>query len=288
MKMIRAYKPIMVSILGNISLSILKIGIGLAYSSLALISDGVHSLSDVITSIIGFFGIKISSKPPDKSHPFGHSRFEPLFAIAIGFALLLVAYEIARDSIGRMLFKEVISVNALMLAVTLLSIIAKEGMTQYTLKIGKELNNQILIADAYHHRSDVLSSVAVLFGLLAQRFGFAYGDSLAGFVVALFIAKVAIEIVIQNVNYLTGSSPPFEVCEKIKEVALSVEGVKGVHDLKAHYTGPKIHVELHIEVSPNLTLKEAHDISEEVKEKIEGLEEVERAFIHVDIKGVTK
>jgi cation diffusion facilitator family transporter len=154
--------------------------------------------------------------------------------------------------------------------------------------VGKKLNNQILVADAYHHRSDALSSVAVLIGLLLQRLGFTYGDALAGLVVALLVGKAAAEIVFKNVNYLTGTSPPFELCEKIKETALSVEGVVGVHDLRAHYVGPKLHVELHIEVPPHITLKEAHDISEEVKRKIEDLDEVEAAFVHVDIKGITE
>ncbi|WP_324735084.1 cation diffusion facilitator family transporter [Thermococcus sp. SY098] len=282
------YKPIWFSIIGNVLLALLKIAVGFMYSSLALISDGVHSLSDVITSIIGLIGIRISSKPPDRSHPFGHSRFEPLFAFFMGLALLLVAYEIARDSIGRVLEGTSIEVNSIMLAVAVFSIIFKEGMTQYTLWVGKKLDNQILIADAYHHRSDVLSTIAVLIGLLAEKFGFRYGDSLAGLVVAIFIAKVALEIVMRNVNYLTGTSPPFEICERIKKIALSVDNVVGVHDLRAHYVGPKLHVELHIEVPPNLTLKEAHDVSEEVKRRIEELEEVEMAFVHVDIKGVTK
>ncbi len=282
------YKPIWFSIIGNVLLALLKIAVGFIYSSLALISDGVHSLSDVVTSVIGLIGIRISSKPPDRSHPFGHSRFEPLFAFFMGLALLLVAYEIARDSIGRVLEGTSIEVNSIMLGVAVFSIIFKEGMTQYTLWVGKKLDNQILIADAYHHRSDVLSTIAVLIGLLAEKFGFRYGDSLAGLIVAIFIAKVALEIVMRNVNYLTGTSPPFEICEKIKEIALSVDNVVGVHDLRAHYVGPKLHVELHIEVPPNLTLKEAHDISEEVKRRIEELEEVEMAFVHVDIKGVTK
>ena len=282
-----AYKPLMVSIFGNILLAILKIAIGFIYSSLALMSDGVHSLSDVITSIIGYFGVKIASKPADKSHPFGHSRFEPLFAFFIGMALFLVAYEIGRDSLERMLSSYVLEVNALMLGVTVVSILSKEAMTRYSLKVGRKLNNQILIADAYHHRSDALSSVAVLIGLLLQKFGFSYGDALAGFMVALLIGKVAVEVVLKNVSYLTGTSPPFELCERIKETTLSVKGVEGVHDLRAHYVGPKLHVELHIEVSPKLTLKEAHDISEEVKNRIENLDEVEIAFVHVDIKGVT-
>jgi len=282
------YKPIWVSIIGNVLLAVVKLIVGFLYSSIALISDGVHSLSDVVTSVVGYFGIKVASKPPDKDHPFGHSRFEPLVAFLIGEALLIVAYEIGRDSFERLLRGEHITVNAIMLGVTVVSIIAKEGMFRYSVYVGRKLNSQILIADAYHHRSDVLSSVAVLIGLGLQKFGFQYGDALAGLVVAVFLVKVSFEIILENVGYLTGKAPSFEICEEIKRRALSVPNVLGIHDLKAHYVGNRLHVELHIEVPPELSLKEAHDVSEEVKKRIEEIPEVDRVFVHVDIKGVTK
>ncbi|WP_297548497.1 cation diffusion facilitator family transporter [Thermococcus sp.] len=282
------YKPIWVSIVGNVFLAVIKLVVGFLYSSIALISDGVHSLSDVITSVAGYFGIKIASKPPDKDHPFGHSRFEPLVAFLIGEALLVVAYEIGRDSLIRLLHGESIEVNGIMLGVTVLSIVAKEAMFRYSVYVGRKLNSQILIADAYHHRSDVLSSVAVLIGLGLQKFGFSRGDALAGLVVAVFLVKVSFEIILENVGYLTGRAPPFELCEEIKKRALSVPNVLGIHDLRAHYVGNKLHVELHIEVPPELSLKEAHDVSEEVKKRIEEIPEVDRVFVHVDIRGVTK
>ncbi|KUH33787.1 transporter [Thermococcus celericrescens] len=282
------YRPIWVSILGNVLLSLLKLAVGFMYSSIALISDGVHSLSDVITSVIGYAGIRISSKPPDKSHPFGHSRFEPLVAFLIGEALIIVTYEIGRDAVYRIIEGGATEVNSIMLGVTLLSILSKELMFRYSVHIGRKINSQILVADAYHHRSDALSSVAVLIGLGAQELGFMYGDSIAGLVVSVFLLKVSLDIILENVRYLTGQAPPFEVCEEIKKTALSVPNVLGVHDLRAHYVGSKLHVELHIEVSPGLSLKEAHDVSEEVKRVIESLPEVEVAFVHVDIKGVTE
>jgi len=282
------YKPIWLSIIGNLLLAVIKLLVGFLYSSIALISDGVHSLSDVVTSVVGYLGIRVSSKPADRSHPFGHSRFEPLVAFLIGEALLIVAYEIARDSLERLLGGEVLEVNMIMLGVTVVSIVAKEGMFRYSVHVGRKLNSQILIADAYHHRSDVLSSVAVLIGLLLQRFGFSRGDALAGLVVAVFLVKVSFEIILENVGYLTGRAPPFEICEEIKKRALSVPNVLGIHDLRAHYVGNKLHVELHVEVPPELSLKEAHDVSEEVKRRIEEMPEVDVAFIHVDIKGVTE
>ena len=282
------YRPIWVSIIGNVLLAVIKLVVGFLYSSIALISDGVHSLSDMITSVAGYFGIKVASKPPDKDHPFGHSRFEPLVAFLIGEALLLVAYEIGRDSLMRLLHGESIEVNGIMLGVTLLSILAKEAMFRYSVYIGRKLNSQILIADAYHHRSDVLSSVAVLIGLVLQRFGFSRGDALAGLVVAVFLVKVSFEIILENVGYLTGKAPSFGICEEIKRRAMSVPNVLGIHDLRAHYVGSRLHVELHVEVPPDLSLKEAHDVSEEVKRKIEEIPEVDRVFVHVDIRGVTK
>ncbi|AFN04154.1 cation transporter [Pyrococcus furiosus DSM 3638] len=276
-------KPIFLSIIGNTLLGIIKIVVGVINSSIALISDGVHSLSDTITSLIGLIGIKISRKPPDSSHPFGHSRFEPLFAFFMGELLIVIAYEIARDSITRIFMKKLTSPTLLMISVAIFSMVTKEVMAQYTLHVGRKLNNQILIADAYHHRSDVLTTIAVLIGLIAQKYGVWFGDALAGLIVSLFIAKVAIKVILENVGYLTGRAPPYEVCKKIEEVAKSVKGVVGVHDLKAHYVGPKLHVELHVEVPPNIPLKKAHDISEEVKRKVEELPEVEQAFIHVDL-----
>lgn len=222
------YRPIWVSIVGNVLLAVIKLIVGFLYSSIALISDGVHSLSDVVTSVAGYFGIKVASKPPDKDHPFGHSRFEPLVAFLIGEALLVVAYEIGKDSLVRLLHGETIEVNSVMLGVTIVSILAKELMFRYSVYVGRKLNSQILIADAYHHRSDVLSSVAVLIGLGLQKFGFQYGDALAGLVVAVFLVKVSLEIILENVGYLTGRAPPFEVCEEIKRRALSVPNVLGI------------------------------------------------------------
>jgi cation diffusion facilitator family transporter len=278
-----AEKPLIVSILGNLLLGMIKIVIGYIYSSISLISDGIHSLSDVITSVIAIVGIKIALKPPDESHPYGHSRFECLFSFFIGLALFFTAYEIGKFAVERILYGEIIEINAIMVAVAIFSIVVKELMTRYSLFIGKKLNSQVLIADAYHHRSDALSSVVVLVGLLLQKFGIYYGDAIAGIIVALMIAKVAFGICLTNIDYLTGRSPPKKFFELVKKEALNVDKVIGVHDIKAHYVGPRIHVELHVEVPSNISAKEMHDIEVEVKNRLENLDDVERAYVHVDI-----
>ena len=278
-----AEKPLIVSILGNLLLGMIKIVIGYIYSSISLISDGIHSLSDVITSVIAIVGIKIALKPPDESHPYGHSRFECLFSFFIGLALFLTAYEIGKFAVERIVSGETIEINAIMVAVAILSIVVKELMTQYSLFVGKKLNSQVLIADAYHHRSDALSSGVVLVGLLLQKFGIYYGDAIAGIIVALMIAKVAFDICITNIHYLTGRAPPKKFFEIIKKEALKVDKVIGVHDIKAHYVGPKIHVEVHVEVPSDISAREMHDIEVAVKNRLESLEIVERAYVHVDI-----
>ena len=278
-----AEKPLIVSILGNFLLGMIKIVIGYIYSSISLISDGIHSLSDVITSVIAIVGIKIALKPPDESHPYGHSRFECLFSFFIGLALFLTAYEIGKFAVERIVSGETIEINAIMVAVAILSIVVKELMTQYSLFVGKKLNSQVLIADAYHHRSDALSSGVVLVGLLLQKFGIYYGDAIAGIIVALMIAKVAFDICITNIHYLTGRAPPKKFFEIIKKEALKVDKVIGVHDIKAHYVGPKIHVEVHVEVPSDISAREMHDIEVAVKNRLESLDIVERAYVHVDI-----
>ncbi|WP_457611909.1 cation diffusion facilitator family transporter [Methanocaldococcus sp.] len=277
-------KPIIFSIVGNIILSLLKIFVGYIYNSISLISDGIHSLSDVVTSVIGYFGIQLANKPPDEDHPYGHKRFESIVALIMGVILIFVSFEILKDAIFRLIGGKAIQVNSIMLLVVLISIIFKEVMTQYSLYVGKKLNNNILIADAYHHRSDVLSSIAVLIGLLLEKFGLALGDALAGIIVSLMILKVGFEITIENINYLSGRAPDREVIEKIKRLVLNNKKVLGVHDIKAHYVGPKIHVELHVEVPNNITAKELHDIETELKYKIEReIKEVESAYIHIDL-----
>ncbi|NPA62767.1 MAG: cation transporter [Methanococci archaeon] len=278
-----AEKPMVVSIVGNILLGVIKIVIGYMYSSISLISDGIHSLSDVITSVIGIIGVRIASKPPDESHPFGHSRFEPLFSFFIGLALFLTAFEIGKFAVDRIVNGGTIEVNAIMVGVAVFSIIVKELMTRYSLFVGKKLNNQVLIADAYHHRSDVLSSIVVLIGLILQKFGIYYGDAVAGLIVALMIAKVAFDICKLSIDYLTGKSPPKEFFDLIKEEALKVDKVIGVHDIRAQYVGPRIYVELHVEVPPNISAREMHDTEVEVKKRLERLNNVERAYVHVDI-----
>lgn len=276
------FRVLKIGIAVNIALSLIKIITGAIYSSIGLTSDGIHSLSDVVGTAIGYIGVKLSSKPPDRTHPFGHSRFEPLFAFIIGIILMLSAYEIGKEALRRIWLAESIEVNEIMLGIAVFSIFSKELLTQYTLKAGKLHKNQILIADAYHHRSDVLSSIAVLAGLLLQKFGFIYGDSIAGIFVAILIAKMAYEIMEKNIHYLTGLSADEKTIEEIVRRAKSVEGVEGVHDVRAHYVGTHLQVDIHVDVSGRKTLKEAHDIGLKVKEKLKEIEEIGEVFVHID------
>ncbi len=278
-------KPIIFSIFGNIILAIIKIVVGYLYNSIGVIADGIHSLSDVFTSIIGYIGIAISSKPEDENHPHGHKRYESLFSLFMGLLLFYAVYEILAMSINKILHNSSVEVNSIVIGVLILSIVFKEVMTQYSLYIGKKLNNYILIADAYHHRSDVYSSIIVLLGILLEKIGIKYADAVAGIIVSLMIAKIAAEICKESIDQLTGKSPPKEVLEKIKEEILKFDNVKGVHNLKAHYVGPLIYVEAHVEVDgKNMSAKELHDLEEKIKNRLESLEKIGKAYIHIDVE----
>ncbi len=271
------------SIVGNVVLSLVKLAVGVAYGSVALVSDGVHSLSDVLTSIIGLWGLRVSLKPPDSSHPFGHARFEPLVAFMLGEILLLVSYEIGKEAILQIFHKTQREVNFVLIYVAGISIIAKEVMARYALYVGKRYNNQILIADAYHHRSDALSSVVVVVGLLAQKLGFSYGDALAALIVAIMLVKLSWDIMRKNVKFLTGEAPPCEILDRIKREVLKHPNVVGVHNLRAHYVGTNLHVQVHIEVPSECSLEKAHSIEKDIEKAIESLDVVDKAFVHVDM-----
>ncbi|ADG13806.1 cation diffusion facilitator family transporter [Methanocaldococcus infernus ME] len=276
-------KPLIFSIVGNIALSLAKVYIGYLYNSISILSDGIHSLSDVITSVIGYFGVKISNKPPDDDHPLGHRRFENIFALIIGIALIFVSFELLKDSFFRFISRETIEVNSIMLGVVIFSIIFKEVMTQYSLIIGRKLNNKILIADAYHHRSDVLSSIAVLIGLILEKLNIYFGDALAGVVVSLMILKTGIDITKENILLLSGVRASEDLINEVREVILSHEKVLGVHDIKVYHLGSKVHVDVHVEVPCNISAKEMHDIETELKNRLEKLDNVEVAHIHIDL-----
>lgn len=281
-----AYKVSNTSIFLNIILSIGKFLAGIIGNSKAMISDAMHSLSDVFSSIIVIIGIKISCKDSDASHPYGHEKFECIAAIILSFMLFITGLVIGGNAIKIIVTKNYVdsivpSIFPLIFAVV--SIVLKEAMYWYTRYYAKKIDSTALMADAWHHRSDSLSSIGSFIGILGSRLGYKICDSIASLVISLFIIKAAIEIFIDAINKIVDKSCDEETINKIKKTILSNNDVKNIDNLKTRVSGNKIFVDVEIAVEKGMSLEEAHDIAEDIHNRVETkYKSVKHCMVHVN------
>ncbi|WP_027340600.1 cation diffusion facilitator family transporter [Halonatronum saccharophilum] len=272
-----------ISLTLNIFLSIIKIVVGYISGSRALVADGFHSVSDVISTVIVIVSVKISSQPPDKEHPYGHGKAESIATKLLGIILILTGLGLARGSVTNILYREISIPTNAALVVAVLSIAIKEILYHYIVSIGRRTNNKTLIADAYHHRSDALSSVAAMVGIGGAMIGYPIADSIASLVVALFIIKVGVEILLEAIDELMDAVPNQEKREDIIRQVKSLENVIEVGDIKLRAYGPHLYIDLAVVVEDDLTVIEGHKVAVLVKEKIKKLNpNVEEILVHID------
>ena len=274
----------------NILLSGLKIWIGLISGSQALVADGVHSLSDLATDIVVLWGIIASRKPYDQEHPYGHKRLETISEMVVGAALFLVAVYLFWSAIKNIKTGHDLNPSIAAISIALVSVIAKEILYRYTLRVSKTTGNQALLANAWHHRSDAITSLIVVITLLAARINHNLWilDPVAGIALAVLIGKLGITIAYQASEKVADRAPDPETVDKIKNAALSHEGVRGLHKLRTRYLGSDIIADLHILVDPEITVEAGHTIAWEVEKSIKGvLAEVCDVTVHVEpaLKG---
>ena len=267
------YKVTMAGGAANVALLVFKFVAGVLGHSSAMIADAVHSLSDFITDVIVIIFVWISAIPKDKSHDYGHGKYETLAMTIIGLALLAVAIGIVYDGAEKIIAwaggKQLEAPGMLALWAALISIATKEVVYRYTMTKSVQLNSQALRANAWHHRSDALSSIGTAVGIggaifLGQRWTVL--DPMASVIVGLFIVKVAIVLLRDAIGDLTEQSLPEEIEEEILQLAASVPGVVEPHDLHTRRIGSHYAIELHILMNGDITLKEAHDKASEVEE----------------------
>ncbi len=270
-----------VSIVVNTLLFFLKGWIGLLIGSVAVIADAFHSLSDTVTSIVVILGFWIARQPADREHPFGHGRIDSVASVVIAVLLGVVAFELARASVDRILHPKIIDVPLWAAVVVALTIAVKEIMARFSVQLGRLIGSTALEADAWHHRSDAYSTVLVLIAFVGPRFGMPWLDGVMGLGVGLMIGWMAWEITKQSVGPLLGEPAPDEVYREISAIASAGEDVRGVHDIIVHRYGLTHVISVHIEVPGDRSAIELHDISERIEEKI-----AERfpghAVVHVD------
>ncbi len=256
------------SIILNVVLSALKFVFGTLLNSVSLIADALHSLSDVITSVIVVFGFKISAKPPDEEHPFGHGRAERIVSIVVACLLIVVGFEFFISGFER--FRNPIPIRSDTLVIVMLvgSIFVKEFLYQTSLRLGCRINSASLKADALHHRTDAISTVLVLIGFVCFRFGLFSLDGLMGMAVALIIVYAGISIIIESGNFLIGQAPSSSLVDKIKDTAAQCDGVSDVHHIHVHDYGGPLEVTIHVRLKSNILLDDAHQKASEVEEAI--------------------
>lgn len=275
-----------VSILVNVVLAIGKFVVGLLASSGAMISDAVHSASDVFSTFVVIIGIRLSGKKADAEHPYGHERMECVAAIVLAVVLAITGLEIGAAGMQKILggrYEELTVPGVLALAAAFVSILVKEWMYWYTRFHAKKINSSALMADAWHHRSDSLSSVGAFIGILGARLGFPVMDSLASVVICIFILKAAYDIFKDAIDKMVDKACDKEVEIQLKELVEAQQGVMGVDTLRTRTFGNKLYVDVEILADGKLSLYESHAIAERVHDEIEAhFQEVKHIMVHVN------
>lgn len=274
------------SIAVNLMLSIFKLIAGLMASSGAMISDAIHSASDVFSTIIVIIGVKISGKASDEDHPYGHDRFECVASIILAILLGVTGVGIGLTGVQKLTaghYDTLAVPGVLALAAAVISIVVKEIMYWYTRNAAKKINSGALMADAWHHRSDALSSVGALVGIAASRMGYPLMDPLASLVICVFIEKAALDIFKDAIDKMVDKACDEETEQAIRECAQKQPGVIRVDMLKTRVFGNKIYVDLEIGADGNETLRDAHAVAERVHDHIEKeFPKVKHIMVHVN------
>lgn len=275
-----------VSIVVNLVLSVLKLIAGIVASSGAMVSDAIHSASDVFSTVIVMIGVHISGKKADEDHPYGHERMECVAAIILSVLLALTGLGIGSAGLRNIVSGDYANLTVpgmLALWAAVISIVVKEWMFHYTMHTAKRIKSGALKADAWHHRSDALSSVGALIGIAFARFGFPIMDSVASVVICVFILKAAYDIFKDAVDKMVDHSCDVKTMEEMLQLISTVNGVEGIRWMKTRLFGSRIYLDVAIEADGSKTLEEGHDIAKHVHDAIEEhFSDVKHCMVHVD------
>ena len=276
-----------VSIIINIALSAVKFFAGVFAHSSAMISDSVHSLSDVLSTFGVIAGVNLSEKRSDKDHPYGHERLESVFSMILACILFATGIGIGYAGVKGIIFKNYTEPGMLALAAAAVSIIVKEIMFQYTRAAAKKVNSTALKADAWHHRSDALSSVGALIGITGAMLGYPICDPIASIVICFFIIKAAWDIFFEAVNQLVDRACDEETEKRLREVVTRQDGVLCVDLIRTRLFGSRMYVDVEIGADGNLSLYDSHAIAERVHDEIEReFKDVKHCMVHVNPKNI--
>lgn len=283
----RYRETIKVTLIGSVVdllLGVFKIQFGFLSQSQALIADGIHSLSDLATDAIVLYATKHSHTEADEEHPYGHGRFETVATVGLGIALLVVAIGISIDATLRLFNPEKLLIPSMgALIVAAISIVSKEAIYHYTMHVARKYKSNMLRANAWHSRTDAISSVVVLVGVAGSMAGLWYLDAIAAIGVGLMIAKIGWDLAWHSIRELVDTGLDAERVEAIREIILAVDGVVSLHILRTRRMAGEALVDVHIQVAPHISVSEGHYVSETVRARIiKEIEEVTDVMVHID------
>lgn len=274
-----------VGILGNVLLAAFKLFAGIFGRSGAMVSDAVHSLSDVFATLIAYLGVKLAQRKEDKLHPYGHERLECVASLALGLILAGTGFGIGYSGVRKILFERATLVvpTLLPLIAAVVSIVVKEAMFWYTMFYAKRLDSAAFKADAWHHRSDAISSVGSFIGIGMAKLGFPIMDPIASLIICVLILKVALDIIKEAIDKMLDTSCSTDFENDVRDFIVRQPGVVGIDLLHTRQFGNRIYVDLEISVDRNISLIEAHEIAEKVHDGVEqNFRNVKHVMIHVN------
>lgn len=281
-----ANKVSVITIIGNVILSVFKLMAGFIAHSGAMVSDAVHSASDVFSTFVVMIGVRMSTKDSDKEHPYGHERLECVAAILLAFVLFLTGLAIGIKAITNIFSGDYADLQVpgmLALVAAMVSILGKEAMYWYTRHYAKKIDSGALMADAWHHRSDAFSSIGALVGIGGARMGYPVMDSVASLIIFFFILKAAYDIFKDAMDKMVDHACDEETETQMRACVMEHEQVLGIDMLQTRIFGNKIYVDVEIQVNGDYTLREAHSIAEDVHEQIEeNFPKVKHIMVHVN------
>ncbi|WP_419209903.1 cation diffusion facilitator family transporter [Providencia manganoxydans] len=264
-----AKKSTLISVIVNLLLSIWQIIIGVISHSQGLIADGIHTLSDLIADFVVLIANKKSHKKPDEDHPYGHFRYENGASLILGIILLIVGVGMVWSAIQKMLNPELIQeVHFIALVAALIALAAKEGLFRYMLRVANRVNSSMLVANAWHARSDAASSLVVAIGIIGSLCGFKIFDPIAALIVGTFVFRMGYKFTNQSMQDLMDKGADEETLQEIRNVLENIEDIKGFHDLKTRKSGDFYLVDVHLEVDGDMSIMMGHDIAVNVRDKL--------------------
>lgn len=264
--------------------AISKILVGIAANSSALLADGIHSLSDLFSDLLVLGATHFGRRKADQNHPYGHDRYETLATLLLGALMIAVAGALVWDSLMRLLAPgEAATPGLLALVVAALSVLSKEWIYRYTLRVARRINSRLLEANAWNHRSDALSSIVVLVALTGVLLGYPWLDQLAAVIVGVLVARVSVQMIWNSLKELVDTALPDEEQQQIRDIALSVPGVQDLHHLRTRTMGSRSLLDIHLQVSPQVSVSEGHEISVWVAHKLlEQFSHLSDVTVHID------